>query len=154
MPLGSAGSASAVSAFSGPVRQLLSGVQEWTNWPLYTVDATKPWTDGKNIVLIGDAAHAMLPFAAQGAAMAIEDGFVLAQAVSKHGNNIGAAQVDYENQRHSRVLNVIKRNRINRFAYHAWGPAALARNLVFKLRGPALMDSLGWLYDYRAAGSD
>jgi salicylate hydroxylase len=152
MPLGNVAPTSSSSKFAGPVRQILSGVQEWTNWPLYTVDATKPWTDGRSVALIGDAAHALLPFAAQGAAMAIEDGFVLAQVVSKHGNNIPAALADYENSRRSRVLKVIKRTHLNRFAYHAWGPAALARNLVFKLRGPAMMNSLSWLYDYRAPG--
>ena len=149
-PLGSAVSMRASSGFGGPVRQLLESVQDWTNWPLFAVDATKPWTDGQNIALIGDAAHAMLPFAAQGAGMAIEDGFVLAQTVSKHAGDVSRALHDYEHLRRSRVLKVIKRTHLNRFAYHAWGPTALARNLVFKLRGPALMDGLSWLYDYRA----
>ncbi len=151
-PLGSAASIAASGKFGGPVRQILSDVQEWTNWPLFTVDATKTWTDGQNIALIGDAAHAMLPFAAQGAGMAIEDGFVLAHTVSKHTGDISRALREYDNLRRTRVLKVIKRTHLNRFAYHAWGPAALARNLVFKLRGPALMDSLSWLYDYRAPG--
>lgn len=151
-PLGSAVSMRASGSFGGPMRQLLESVHDWTNWPLYTVDATKPWTDGRNIALIGDAAHAMLPFAAQGAGMAIEDGFVLAQTVSKHAGDVSRALHDYEHLRRSRVLKVIKRTHLNRFAYHAWGPTALARNLVFKLRGPALMQSLGWLYDYRAEG--
>ena len=149
-PLGNAAPASAFAAFGGPVRQLLDGVDEWSNWSLHTLDATKPWTDGKNIALIGDAAHAMLPFAAQGAAMAIEDGFVLAQSVSNHAGDIPASLRDFENLRRSRVLQVIKRTKLNRFAYHAWGPVALTRNLVFKLRGPALMAGLSWLYDYRA----
>ncbi len=153
-PEGSTAQASGINTFGGPVRQLLSGVPEWKSWPLYTVNATKPWTDSHKIALIGDAAHAMLPFAAQGAAMAIEDGFVLAQAVSKNGGEISAALADYESQRRARVLNVIKRTRLNRFAYHAWGPAALARNLIFKARGPAMMDRLAWLYDYRAANKD
>ncbi len=153
-PLGSAAPSNASGAFGGNVRQILDEVQKWSNWPLYTVDATKPWTDGKNIALVGDAAHAMLPFAAQGAAMAIEDGFVLAQAVSKHAGDIPAAFRDFESQRRERVLKVIKRAKLNRFAYHARGPVALARNLVFKACGPALMDNLGWLYDYRAPGTD
>ena len=150
MPLGKAAPANPFAAFDGTVRQLLDGVDEWSNWTLHTVDATKPWTDGKNIALIGDAAHAMLPFAAQGAAMAIEDGFVLAQSVSNHAGDIPASLRDFENLRRSRVLQVIKRTKLNRFAYHAWGPVALTRNLVFKLRGPALMAGLSWLYDYRA----
>lgn len=153
-PLGSAAPAGTSAKFGGSLQLIIDGVHEWTSWPLNTVDATKPWTDGKNMALIGDAAHAMLPFAAQGAVMAIEDGFVLAQSVLEHAGDIPKALRDFEIHRRSRVLKVIKRAKLNRFAYHAWGPVAMARNLVFKLRGPALMDSLGWLYDYRAPGTD
>jgi salicylate hydroxylase len=84
--------------------------------------------------------------------LAIEDGFVLAQTFASHAGDVPRALFDYENLRRSRVLKVIKRTHLNRFAYHAWGPTALARNLVFKLRGPALMKDLDWLYDYRAPG--
>ena len=50
----------------------------WLTWPLHTVEQKQPWTTPDGIALIGDAAHAMTPFAAQGAAMAIEDAATLA----------------------------------------------------------------------------
>ena len=63
-------------------RMLLGAVDEWRRWALFTLPDLGEWTDGA-IALLGDAAHAMLPFAAQGAGMAIEDAAVLAKVLER-----------------------------------------------------------------------
>ena len=60
--------------------RLIEAVANWTVWPIHTVEFDDPWTLGGAFALIGDAAHAMTPYAAQGAAMAIEDAVTLAAA--------------------------------------------------------------------------
>lgn len=117
-------------------------------WPLYEVQDA-PWHDGKATVLIGDAAHAMMPFSAQGAVMAIEDGFELASFLAD-APTVPAAIAAFAAHRQPRIARVRARGAFNRFAYHAKGPARLARNLVFRLRRPeALAADLDWLYGYR-----
>lgn len=119
-----------------------------TWWPLFGV-SDGHWTDNSDLVLIGDAAHAMLPFAAQGAVMAIEDAYDLAAMVKTMP--IGAAVVRYEAVRRARVAKVRARGDFNRFAYHARGPIRLARDAVFALSPPArLAAKLDWIYGYKA----
>ncbi len=124
---------------------------DWTAWPLHGVDPSQAWSDRRNLVLVGDAAHAMTPFGAQGAAMAIEDAYVLARCVAAQPDDLPAAFSQYENQRKPRVTRVIKRGALNQFAWHASGPAAMARNLMLKTRtGKGLMRDLDWLYGFDA----
>ncbi|TIX37093.1 MAG: salicylate hydroxylase, partial [Mesorhizobium sp.] len=97
--------------------------------------------------LIGDAAHAMTPFAAQGAAMAIEDAAMLADMVADFPDDPGQSLAVWENLRRPRIAKVLRRGALNRLAWHAWGPVAIARNLVLATR-PAekLAADLDWLY--------
>ena len=66
----------------GPARMMIGAVDDWRKWALFTVPDGGEWTEGA-IALLGDAAHAMLPFAAQGAGMAIEDAAVLAKCLER-----------------------------------------------------------------------
>jgi salicylate hydroxylase len=136
---------------SGLVQDLVQ-LGDWTSWPIHTVDADAPWRLNERTLLIGDAAHAMLPFGAQGAAMAIEDAYVLAHCLAQNRTNISSAFSSYEAMRRKRVKQVAERSKLNAFAYHATGPVAVARNLVFATRGRRLMQDLEWLYAYRAPG--
>jgi salicylate hydroxylase len=149
---GAAEAASLYNAFRGAAAGLIQVLQEagpWTVWPLHTVDPTSPWTDPSGIALIGDAAHAMTPFAAQGAAMAIEDAATLAISVAAHPSDLNSALASWERKRRPRVLRVARRGAINRFAWHAAGPIAAARNLFLKLRSPEkLAADLDWLYGW------
>ncbi|HTV69366.1 MAG TPA: FAD-dependent monooxygenase [Rhizobiaceae bacterium] len=123
----------------------------WTAWPLHTGATNAPWT-APNIALIGDAAHAMTPFAAQGAAMAIEDAVTLAEHVSAQPANVQAALSAWEAERRPRLARVLKRGALNRFAWHAAGPVAIARNVFLKARGPEkLAADLDWLYGWDPA---
>lgn len=141
----------ALEGADGRLADLSRAVPAWSSWPIHEVDARAPWTHGGGLALIGDAAHAVTPFAAQGAAMAIEDAVVLAGLLSRHGPDRAAALAAYERTRRPRVLAVARRGAFNRFAWHAAGPVALVRNAVLKARrGTALMSDLDWLYGFDA----
>lgn len=133
------------------IRTLLSYAPKPTWWPLFGVSDGR-WTDGQNKVLIGDAAHAMTPFAAQGAAMAIEDAYELA-GVASAKVDLADALAFFERSRQARVARVRSRGAFNKFAYHARGPVRIARDMVLKLRNPeSVAADLDWLYGYRAPG--
>jgi salicylate hydroxylase len=132
------------------ITALLSRAPRPTFWPLHEVTSGR-WHNGRDVVLIGDAAHAMMPFSAQGAAMAIEDGFVLANEVKK-SSSLPAALAGFEAQRASRAARVKARGSFNRFAYHARGPFRIGRDIVLSLRPPqSLAADLDWLYGYRVS---
>ncbi len=88
---------------------MIGAVDQWRKWALFTVPDGGEWTDGA-IALLGDAAHAMLPFAAQGAGMAIEDAAVLAKCLgetqNEGGPTIPAALKRYARLRRPRVARV------------------------------------------------
>ncbi|MCV3737608.1 FAD-dependent monooxygenase [Rhizobium sp. TRM96647] len=148
---GEAGAAFQLDAFSGwnkDIAALLALAEKPLAWPLYECGDGR-WFDGNDLVLIGDAAHATTPFAAQGAAMAIEDAAELAQAVAD-ASDFRTALSDFETRRRQRVRRVRARADFNRFAYHARGPVALVRDVVLGLRSPErLAADLDWLYGYR-----
>lgn len=131
------------------VLNLLRQVEDAKFWPLYQV-GDGAWHDGQSKVLIGDAAHAMMPFSAQGAAMAIEDAWLLAQLVTS-STNLPDALRRFEMLRKARAKQVRKRGDFNRFVYHARGPIRVARDLVLSMRSPqSLAADLDWLYGYEA----
>ena len=107
------------------------------------------------MALLGDAAHAMLPFAAQGAGMAIEDAAVLAKCIGETqqqgGPTIPAALKRYARLRQSRVARVARAARQAGRIYHLPGPLAFARDLVIKGMGPKrMLARQHWIYDWRA----
>jgi len=85
------------SDFNTSVTNILSDITEVKLWGLYSHPTLKSWSH-KNVVLLGDAAHPMLPFMAQGSCMALEDAAVLARVLNKI-NNIDTALKKYENIR-------------------------------------------------------
>lgn len=120
----------------------------WTTWPLNAVSPSAPWHHGR-VLLIGDAAHGMEPFAAQGAAMAIEDGYAIGIAFAKHAGNPEEAFLHYRSLRIGRVLRVARRTEFNRWTYHQSGTGRVARNMFFSMRSPeAFFGDLDWLYGY------
>jgi salicylate hydroxylase len=143
-------SLSLIKDFASDLAQDLARHQNWTKWPLYVVSPDIPWQLDARTILVGDAAHAMLPFGAQGAAMAIEDASTLAYCLHSERSSVSTALMHYEKLRRARIGKVSARGRLNALAYHASGPVALARNLVFAAKGQRLMNELAWLYAYRA----
>lgn len=120
----------------------------WTAFPIHTVEQAR-WTSQQGIALIGDAAHAMTPFAAQGAAMAIEDAVMLADVIADFPADPARSLQIWENLRRPRVAKAARRGAVNRLAWHAAGPVAVARNLFLSMRSPdKLAADLDWLYGW------
>jgi salicylate hydroxylase len=89
----------------------------------------------------------MLPFLAQGAAMAIEDGFVLAAALARFADDPARALRDYERERQPRTARVQRAARRNDFVYHLGRPAALVRDAALSaLGGRRLLAQYDWIY--------
>lgn len=134
-------------------RMLINAVDGWRRWALFTLPEAGEWTDGA-VALLGDAAHAMLPFAAQGAGMAIEDAAVLAKCLSEAPGHaiagIPAALKQYGRLRRGRVLRVQRTARQQGRIYHLTGPLALARDLAIRAMGPQrMLARQDWIYDWR-----
>jgi salicylate hydroxylase len=114
--------------------ELFSRTQRCYKWALYDRDPLPRWTEGR-VTLLGDAAHPMLPYLAQGAAQAIEDGYVLADMLSRHRSDPQGALETYERTRLPRTariqLHARERGRIN----NATSPfARLRRDLGYRLK--------------------
>jgi salicylate hydroxylase len=144
----------AASHWSGPARMMIGAVDSWRKWALFTVPDGGDWTSGA-IALLGDAAHAMLPFAAQGAGMAIEDAAVLAKSLSEGPTEtaaqIAAALARYARRRRARVARMQQAARSQGRIYHLGGPFALARDLTIRALGPTrMLARQNWIYDWRA----
>ncbi len=141
-------------AWPGPARMMIGAVDGWKKFALFTLPEGGEWTKGA-IALLGDAAHAMLPFAAQGAGMAIEDAAVLAkclgEAAGENGAGIAAALQRYAQARRARVARVQRAARRNGRIYHLAGPMALARDLAIKAMGASPHAGAAGL-DLRLAG--
>jgi len=129
-------------------RDLLAAASNWRKWPLFDSDPLTSWTAGR-VALLGDAAHPMLPFLAQGAAQAIEDAAALGAALGRD-RNIERALAAYQAARQARATRVQLESRRQGKIYHLGGPAALARDLAFHaLGGARLLCRYDWLYDAR-----
>ena len=131
------------------VRDLLGSAADWLRWPLMTVDPlSAAWNRGR-IALIGDAAHAMLPFAAQGGGTAIEDAAVLADQMAAT-SDIAAAFSTYVHLRRPRVHKIWRLAEDNVRIFHMHGLMAFARDSVLKISSSeALMSRQDWLYGWQ-----
>jgi salicylate hydroxylase len=143
----------ASSPWPGAARMMVGAVDSWRKWALFTVPEGSEWTAGAS-ALLGDAAHAMLPFAAQGAGMAIEDAAVLARCLGETqregGPTIAAAMQRYARLRRSRVARMARAARSAGQIYHLTGPVAFARDLTIRAMGAKrLLARQNWIYDWR-----
>jgi salicylate hydroxylase len=137
--------------WSEDVRDILALPEGWLRWPLYDRPPLSAWGHGR-MTLLGDAAHPMLPFLAQGAGMAIEDGFVLAEHLADAGDDVETALRHYEAQRAPRTARVQRGARRNDTLYHFRWPISFARNLALRtMGGRRLLDRYDWIYDWRFA---
>ena len=137
--------AQAFASWSRDARALVAAVPDWRVWPLCDRAPLKPWSRGV-VTLVGDAAHPMLPFLAQGAAQAIEDAAALANALREQGS-FAAAAATYESARWAKATRVQRDSRRQGRIYHLRAPASLARDAVFRLMGPArMLARYDWLY--------
>ena len=139
---------SSIRTWSPDIRAVLSSVPEWRAWSLYALPVLDHWGDGP-VTLLGDAAHAMLPFVAQGAAMAIEDAWTLAACVSRDPDDIGAAFRAYERARMPRTAQVARAAASAGRIYGLPRPLADARNAVMGMMGDErLRARYDWIYGW------
>ena len=143
----------APSNWPGPARMMISAVENWQKWALFAIPDGGAWNSGA-MALLGDAAHAMLPFAAQGAAMAIEDAAVLAKCLGEgfgeSAAEIPAALKRYAGLRRARVTRVQRAARQAGRIFHLGGPAAFMRDMTIKTLGARrMLARQDWIYDWR-----
>lgn len=140
--------------FSAPrwpiaARMMIGAVDGWRKWALFAMRDGGVWNKGP-IALLGDASHAMLPFAAQGAGMAIEDAAVIAKCLESSPTNPTVAFAQYAGLRGPRVTRVQRTARKNGQTYHLGGPVGFARDQVIRvLGGSRLLSQQDWIYDWR-----
>jgi salicylate hydroxylase len=129
-----------------PVRTLLSKIESWRMWVLCDRPPIKDWSRGR-MTLLGDAAHPMLQYLAQGACMAIEDAVCLANKVEAAQGDFAAAFQAYQQARYLRTGRVQIMARIYGEFYHASGVARELRNMMLSGRTPEqAFESMQWLY--------
>ncbi len=132
------------------VFHLAAEKKAWTRWDLFDRPPLRSSSQMANpahprIALLGDAAHPMLPYLAQGAAMALEDAQALAAAVSKNPIDLSAALQLYAQTRWQRNAKVQARAALNGQIFHANPPISWVRDAAMGLLGEKLLDS-PWLY--------
>jgi salicylate hydroxylase len=128
------------------VLRLLERIDVWKFWVLCDREPIKNWSKGR-ITLLGDAAHPMLQYLAQGACMAVEDAVVLAEKVAATPDNLPAAFEAYQDARYLRTGRVQIMARVYGEFYHARGVAAELRAQMFAGRTPdEAYDGVAWLY--------
>jgi salicylate hydroxylase len=134
--------------FSPALRALIALPERWQKWALFDRPPGGMRAQGP-VTLLGDAAHPMLPFLAQGGAMAIEDAAVLAQCLARDEGTERALR-GYEDVRQRRVARVQSEARRNSARYHLSGPLGMARNAVLRMMGgERLLRRYDWLYGWR-----
>ncbi len=129
---------SAFGRWCKDARSLLDRAEGWRCWSLYRLEGLPSWTSGR-IALLGDAAHPVLPYLAQGAA--------LAKSLADHAGDARRAFPAYEAARKPRAARVAERSEKNGARYHMRGALRLARNFVLRRRaGERLLAGFDWLY--------
>jgi salicylate hydroxylase len=133
------------------VRTTLAAAESWRKWALFDRAPFTSW--GKGVVsLLGDAAHPMLPYLAQGAAAAIEDAAVLALRLADMPAEPARALRLYEKTRYGRTARIQRAARRNGMIYHIGGAEALLHTLALvAMRGSGLLRRYDWLYGWKPA---
>ena len=130
-------------------RQLIDLPKDWKRWATADRDPIGQWAYGR-AVLLGDAAHPMLQYLAQGACMAMEDAVTLGEALRVHDNDWPAAFARYQRSRVARTARTVLSAREMGRLFHAQGVDRLVRNDLWKGRSPEhFYDALQWLYGWR-----
>jgi salicylate hydroxylase len=134
-------------------RQMLHLPKTWRRWATADRNPLEKWGDGR-VTMLGDAAHGMLQYMAQGACMAIEDAVTLGEAMKHCQADVVKAFQLYEKSRIPRTARVVLSAREMGRLYHAKGVERLVRNQLWEGRTPErFYDALEWLYGWRAENS-
>jgi salicylate hydroxylase len=152
--------AEVMETFAGwhePLLRLLGSSDRYYKWALYDRDPLESWSKGR-VTLLGDAAHAMLPHIGQGACMAIEDGYALADLLSQHPDNLAEALRQYEQLRLPRTRRAVLEARARGKEMHLTSKwAQIKRNIRFafqhRLGGDKTGLKLSEFYEYDVAAA-
>jgi salicylate hydroxylase len=150
--------ADALAAFDGwhpQVRAILAAVDETFIWALFDRAPLQRWSAGR-VTLLGDACHAMLPFMAQGAAQAIEDGATLAACLAEAGSDVPEALRRYERLRIPRTSRLQAMSADNKTRFHLPdGPEQRRRDTRMAAGATDWsFDAVAWIYEHDAAVVD
>lgn len=131
-------------------RQLLDRPTSWRRWATADREPVERWSYGRATIL-GDAAHPMSQYMAQGACMALEDAVTLGLSVAQHKGNLPDAFELYESLRIPRSARVLWSTREMGRIYHAKGVERAVRNSLWQGRSQqSFYDALQWLYGWNA----
>jgi 3-hydroxybenzoate 6-monooxygenase len=129
-----------------PVRELLGKIETWKMWVLCDREPVSSWTD-RRVTLLGDAAHPMLQYLAQGAGQAIEDAVVLGAALRSTRGDVAPAFEKYQQARYLRTGRVQLTARFYGDIYHASGVTRELRNRMFQSGAESAgFAGLKWMY--------
>ncbi|WP_435655806.1 3-hydroxybenzoate 6-monooxygenase [Brucella pituitosa] len=128
-------------------RQVIERGKDWKLWVLCDRDPVISWVDGR-VALLGDAAHPMLQYFAQGACMAMEDAVCLAAELERNEGSLEKALLAYNSKRALRTARVQLQSReIGQHIYHPSGAHAMLRNAMMHAKSADdWYDSVAWLY--------
>jgi len=136
------------------ITQLIRSIQpgDLFRWALFDRAPLPQWNDG-HVTLLGDAAHAMLPFLAQGAAMAVEDSWVLAREISHAARPLDESLMTYQNLRLKRTSKVQAASKANMKTFHQKGRLGQLKTygpmwLAGKIMPSIVHQRMNWLYDF------
>ena len=147
---------SAYARWNSDLTRLYPCSTRWYKWALYDREPLARWSKGR-ATLLGDSAHAMLPYLGQGAAMAVEDACVLAAMIARNRDDLAEALTAYERMRAPRTTAAVLGSRARAKENHLASPwARLKRDVKFAFRerfgggrhGDTTAFQVGWLYGY------
>lgn len=136
-----------VAGLHPTVSQFVMSIEDWRMYVLRDREPIKDWSKGR-VTLLGDAAHPMLQYLAQGACMAMEDAVCLADSVAANQADLVSAFQAYQQQRYIRTARIQLTARLYGHVYHAKGATADLRNHFLQSKTPAqIFESMAWIYE-------
>jgi 3-hydroxybenzoate 6-monooxygenase len=142
-----------LTALGGTAQRLLDLGSDWKSWVLVDREPVPDWTDGR-VALLGDAAHPMLHYAAQGACQALEDAVVLGDLLDCTSAELASRFEKYNAARRERTAAIQRISRESIRLWHPAGAAATARNAALSAMSTSdLHDQLAWMHGVRDFGA-
>ncbi|MEP2716491.1 FAD-dependent monooxygenase [Pseudophaeobacter sp.] len=139
----------AFASFGGEAQYLLSQVENCALWGLFRHPVASHWHQGA-VALLGDAAHPTLPFMAQGGNLALEDAWVLGEALEEQAQDIPAALARYQDRRRMRASKIVDAASRNAWKYHLRAPLRWPAHQILKLGGhlapQRMVGQFDWIY--------
>jgi salicylate hydroxylase len=132
------------------IQTMIRSIDTPYKWALMVRAPMQRWSAGR-VSLLGDACHSMLPMLAQGAVMAIEDGYILARCFAEAGSDVPAALERYENARRERTRRVVEGSAANAKRFHnpkLADPGEAKRYVDREWAGERIAERYEWLFRY------